>query len=89
MSAMPAPPSGGVKVCFSTESPIEGFIGNLRVLRLHLKSDWPSITAEMFTAKDTPENLNLRIRCVVWALIHLFAIWDPMETKKVRCMPSI
>lgn len=67
------PPSGPSYVAL--------FITNLRLLDLDLRDDWPDISAVTFSTKDAQQNQKKRIQCVEWALFHLFAIWDPEETR--------
>lgn len=57
---------------------------NLHLLDLDSRDDWPSITAQTFTSKNTLQNEKARIQCVEWAFYRLFEIWDPVETKDVR-----
>ncbi|KAF6240925.1 hypothetical protein HO173_000717 [Letharia columbiana] len=54
---------------------------NLHLLDLDSRDDWPSITAQTFTSKNTLQNEKARIQCVEWAFYRLFEIWDPVETK--------
>ncbi|KAL9134743.1 MAG: hypothetical protein Q9175_004066 [Cornicularia normoerica] len=60
---------------------------NLRLLDLDRRDDWPSVTAQTFTSKNTLQNEKTRIQCVEWAFYRLFEIWDPVETKDVRPCP--
>ncbi|CAF9917105.1 MAG: hypothetical protein ALECFALPRED_011040 [Alectoria fallacina] len=57
---------------------------NLHLLDLDRRDDWPSLTAQIFTTKNTLQNEKNRIQCVEWAFYRLFEIWDPVETKDVR-----
>ncbi len=57
---------------------------NLHLLDLDTRNDWPSLTAQTFTSKNTLQNEKTRIQCVEWAFYRLFEIWDPAETKDVR-----
>lgn len=57
---------------------------NLHLLDLDRRDDWPSLTAQIFTSKNTLQNEKTRIHCVEWACYRLFEIWDPVETKDVR-----
>lgn len=54
---------------------------NLHLLDLDRCDDWPSLTAQTFTSKNTLQNEKSRIQCVEWAFYRLFEIWDPVETK--------
>lgn len=60
---------------------------NLHLLDLDRRDDWPSVTAQTFTSKNTLQNEKTRIQCVEWAFYRLFELWDPVETKDVR--PSL
>lgn len=61
------------------------FLTNLNLLDLDQHEDWPDIRAETFaTGGSSAQGLKKRVQCVEWALFHLFALWDPEETKKVR-----
>ncbi|KZF25461.1 hypothetical protein L228DRAFT_258882 [Xylona heveae TC161] len=62
-------------------SNINLFLTNLRLLDLHLRSDWPSITPQTFSTKIALQNQKARISSVEWALFRLFEIWNPIETK--------
>src|SRR5208282_4344260 len=62
-------------------SNISLFLTNLRLLDLDLQHDWPGITFLTFSTKDAQQNQKKRIQCVEWALYHLFALWDPEETR--------
>jgi hypothetical protein len=65
------------------------FLTNLRLLDLDLRDDWPELTALTFSTKDSQQNQKKRIQCVEWALYHLFALWDPEETRNVLpCSPK-
>ncbi|KAL2264084.1 hypothetical protein VTK26DRAFT_2578 [Humicola hyalothermophila] len=57
------------------------FLTNLRLLDLDLHPDWPDINIHTFTAKDVAQGQKKRIQSVEWALYHLFALWDPDETR--------
>ena len=57
---------------------------NLHLLDLDRRNDWPSISDQTFTSKNTLQNEKTRIQCVEWAFYRLFEIWDPVETKDVR-----
>ena len=57
---------------------------NLHLLDLDRRNDWPSISDQTFTSKNTLQNEKNRIQCVEWAFYCLFEIWDPVETKDVR-----
>ncbi|CAD6453296.1 1611c083-5ba5-41ea-876e-c5b817c7e3d4 [Sclerotinia trifoliorum] len=72
-SSNPQPPSGPSYVTL--------FITNLRLLDLDLQDGWPDINLLTFSTKDAQQNQKKRIQCVEWALFHLFAIWDPEETR--------
>lgn len=65
------------------------FLTNIRLLDFDLRDDWPDITAVTFSTKDAQQNQKKRIQCVEWALYQLFAIWNPEETRDVRCRPFI
>lgn len=65
-------------------SNITVFLRNLRLLNLHRHADWPSICADTFSTKGAHQNQKKRIRCVEWALYHLFEVWDIEETQDVR-----
>jgi hypothetical protein len=59
------------------------FVTNLRLLDLDLLEDWPSITAQTFSAKNADQ--KQRISAAEWALFRLFDLWDPAETaQKLR-----
>ena len=62
---------------------------NLHLLDLDRRNDWPSISDQTFTNKNTLQNEKTRIQCVEWAFYRLFEIWDPVETKDVRPYPYI
>ncbi|KAL8934876.1 MAG: hypothetical protein Q9216_005685, partial [Gyalolechia sp. 2 TL-2023] len=62
-------------------SPVSTFLTNLRLLDLDCAEDWPTITANLFVAKDARANQKQRIRCVEWALYRLFELWNPKDTK--------
>lgn len=64
-------------------TPLKGFLANLRLLGLTHKPDTPRITAELFTAEDTPENKKVRIRFTEWALYHLLSLWNPEKAREV------
>ena len=57
---------------------------NFHLLDLDRRDDWPSLTAQTFTSKNTLQNEKTRIQCVEWTFYRLFEIWDPVETKDVR-----
>ena len=57
---------------------------NLHLLDLDRLDDWPSITAQTFTNKNTLQNEKARVQSVEWAFYRLFEIWDPVEAKDVR-----
>jgi hypothetical protein len=61
------------------------FVTNLRLLDLDLKTDWPGITVQTFSAKNADQ--RQRISGTEWALFRLFELWDPNETSQV-CMVS-
>ena len=65
-------------------STISLLLTNLHLLDLDRREDWPSITAQTFTNKNTLQNEKARVQCVEWAFYRLFEIWDPVETKDVR-----
>ena len=60
---------------------------NLHLLDLDRRNDWPSISNQTFTNKNTLQNEKTRIQCVEWAFYRLFEIWDPVEAKDVRPRP--
>ena len=62
---------------------------NLHLLDLDRRNDWPSISDQTFTSKNTLQNEKTRIQCVEWAFYRLFEIWDPVGTKDVRPCPYI
>lgn len=68
-------------------SSIPLLLTNLHLLDLDRCNDWPSITIQTFTSKNTLQNEKIRIQCVEWAFYRLFEIWDPGETKDVRPRP--
>ncbi|KAH6612030.1 HAUS augmin-like complex subunit 6 N-terminus-domain-containing protein [Boeremia exigua] len=59
-------------------SDVRLFVTNLRLLDFDLRSDWPNITAQTFSAKNADQ--KQRIGGTEWALFRLFEIWDPTET---------
>lgn len=63
---------------------ISTFLTNLHLLDLDRRDDWPSISAQTFSANDTLQNVKNRIHCVEWAFYYLFEIFDPEETRNVR-----
>lgn len=65
-------------------SNIVAFLRSLRLLDLDLLDDWPVIHEELFSAKTSQQNLQLRVKCVEWSLYRLFETWDPAYTKDVR-----
>ena len=65
-------------------SSIPLLLTNLHLLDLDRRDDWPSVTAQTFTSKNTLQNEKTRIQCVEWAFYRLFEIWDPVETSDVR-----
>ena len=65
-------------------SSIPLLLTNLHLLDLDRRDDWPSLTAQTFTSKNTLQNEKTRIQCVEWAFYRLFETWDPVETKDVR-----
>ncbi len=60
------------------------FLSNLHLLNLDRRDDWPSISSQTFTRKNTLQNEKTRICCVEWALYRLFEIWDVEESRNVR-----
>ncbi|KAI5465000.1 HAUS augmin-like complex subunit 6 N-terminus-domain-containing protein [Mariannaea sp. PMI_226] len=63
-------------------SALQLFLTNLRLLDFDLRPDWPGIGADTFaTGGLTAQGQKKRVQCVEWALYHLFAIWDPEETR--------
>ena len=65
-------------------SSLSVFLTNVHLLDLDRSEDWPAISAQTFTNKNTLQNEKNRIHCVEWAFYRLFEIWDPEETKDVR-----
>lgn len=59
------------------------FVTALLALKLHERSDWPSITLTTFVINNVLQNQKNRTRCIEWALYRLFEIWDPKQTKEV------
>ncbi|OAL48096.1 hypothetical protein IQ07DRAFT_682197 [Pyrenochaeta sp. DS3sAY3a] len=59
-------------------SDIRLFVTNLRLLDLDLRSDWPGITVQTFSAKNADQ--KQRIGGAEWALFRLFEIWDAHDT---------
>ncbi|OCK73968.1 hypothetical protein K432DRAFT_430290 [Lepidopterella palustris CBS 459.81] len=57
------------------------FLTNLRLLDLDLQPDWPSITTQTFATQNAQQNQKNRIRCVEWALVRLFELWDVEEMR--------
>ncbi|KAL2040468.1 hypothetical protein N7G274_006911 [Stereocaulon virgatum] len=62
-------------------SSISIFLTNLHLLDLDRCEDWPAISAQTFTSKNTLQNEKNRIHCVEWAFYRLFELWDLEETK--------
>ncbi|KAL8831024.1 MAG: hypothetical protein Q9170_005474 [Blastenia crenularia] len=62
-------------------SPIPTFLTNIRLLDLEDEEAWPTITADLFNAKDARATQKQRIRCVEWALYRLFELWNSKDTK--------
>jgi hypothetical protein len=62
------------------------FVTNLCLLDLDLKTDWPGITIQTFSAKNADQ--RQRISGTEWALFRLFELWDPNETSQV-CMHNL
>ena len=83
------PASSNLKPTSSTSQVTSGpsyvslFLTNLRLLDLDLREDWPDIAPLKFSTKDVLQNQKRRIQSVEWALFHLFALWDPDETRNV------
>ncbi|KAL2132416.1 hypothetical protein VTI74DRAFT_3814 [Chaetomium olivicolor] len=67
--------------CPTAPSNISLFLTNLRLLDLDLRPDWPDINAQTFSTRDLAQGQKKRIQSVEWALYHLFALWDPDETR--------
>ncbi|KAK4103393.1 hypothetical protein N658DRAFT_493880 [Parathielavia hyrcaniae] len=70
----------------STASPtapsnVSLFLTNLRLLDLHLRPDWPDISAFTFSTRDAAQGQKKRIQAVEWALYHLFRLWDHDEAR--------
>ena len=76
----PAPPITAASAP-TAASNISLFLTNLRLLDLDLHPDWPDINSLTFSAKDVAQGQKKRIQSVEWALYHLFALWDPEETR--------
>jgi HAUS augmin-like complex subunit 6 N-terminus len=66
-------------------SNIATFLRCLRLLDLDLREDWPDVTEQVFSSKNSQQNLQQRVKYVEWGLYRLFEIWDPTYTKDVRC----
>lgn len=60
---------------------------SLKLLDLDLLPDWPSISVQTLSAKETSQNQKQRISSVEWVLYRLFEIWDPQEAREVRLTP--
>jgi hypothetical protein len=58
-------------------------VKNLRLLNLDEEFDWPKLTPETFSAKDSVQHQSQRVRAAEWILFKLFQIWDGSETSKV------
>lgn len=69
---------------FSTLHPISVLLTNIRLLDLTKCDDWPKISAQVFIAKDDPENRKVRIQCVEWILYRLWQIWDQEDCHEVN-----
>ncbi len=67
-----------------TNPSISTFLTNIHLLDLDRRDDWPAITPQTFTRKNTLQNEKTRVQCVEWALYRLFEIWDLEETENVR-----
>jgi hypothetical protein len=65
-------------------SNIASFLSNLALLDLDLLEDWPGIDIQTFSSSEGRHGSKQRIRCVEWALYHLFRLWDPMLAERVR-----
>ena len=65
-------------------SSLSVFLTNVHLLDLDKSEDWPAISAQTFTSKNTLQNERNRIKCVEWAFYRLFELWDPEQTKDVR-----
>jgi hypothetical protein len=52
------------------------FSRNLRLLGLDEYEDWPEISGQSFSIKDTQQNQKKRVQCTEWALYRLFQLWD-------------
>jgi hypothetical protein len=63
-------------------SDIKLFVTNLRLLNLHLRSDWPNITVQTFSSKNADQ--KQRMGAAEWGLFRLFEMWNPVETSQVR-----
>ncbi|KIW06134.1 uncharacterized protein PV09_03297 [Verruconis gallopava] len=74
-------PNTGSFLCSEKHPLAELLVINLRLLDLHLRDDWPGITAKTFSTKDTQQSQKLRIKCTEWMLYRLFELWDPDETR--------
>ena len=79
MSKPQAPPAPT-----NATSSLSVFLTNVHLLDLDRSEDWPAISAQTFTSKNTLQNEKSRIHCVEWAFYRLFELWDPGETKDVR-----
>lgn len=71
------------------QSPVSSIIiSNLRLLDLDKREDWPGITAQLLSSKDTQQHQKKRIQCVEWALYRLFEIFDKEEARSVGTSPG-
>ncbi|KAH0559539.1 hypothetical protein GP486_003941 [Trichoglossum hirsutum] len=57
------------------------FLTSLRLLDLDKHPEWPGISRHTFSYKDAQQGQKNRIKCVEWALYHLFEIWDGEGTR--------
>lgn len=62
---------------------IATFLRCLRLLDLDQRSDWPGVHEQLFSTKNSQQNLHQRVKCIEWSLYRLFEIWDPAYTKDV------
>lgn len=65
----------------STTSYVSIFLKNLQLLDFDQEKNWPGISPTTFSTKDAAGGLKNRIRCIEWALYHLFLLWDAQEAR--------
>ncbi|KAF1813138.1 hypothetical protein P152DRAFT_513430 [Eremomyces bilateralis CBS 781.70] len=58
------------------------FVRTLRLLDLDRLDDWPGISPQTFSTKDSTQNQKARIKATEWALYRLFELWNPEETRE-------